>query len=106
MCETKKTDTKPKAADTCSWQGDSPESELDDLAHDHNRQPAETCSWHGDSPEPEIDDLAHDSRPRATSHTEPKVVVIVPVPSDTPVETEKPKKPEDRKKTSKTPPKG
>ncbi|KAI2620041.1 hypothetical protein GGR54DRAFT_113084 [Hypoxylon sp. NC1633] len=55
-------EAKAEAADNCSWRGDSPEPEHDDLAHPEARQPLkpdEVCSWRGDSPEPELDDLAH-----------------------------------------------
>ncbi|KAI1081618.1 hypothetical protein F5B20DRAFT_588231 [Whalleya microplaca] len=52
---------KAEAAKHCDWHGDSPEPELDDLAHVHAkaRPPPENCDWRGDSPEPEIDDLSH-----------------------------------------------
>ncbi|KAI1770741.1 hypothetical protein F4818DRAFT_455513 [Hypoxylon cercidicola] len=73
-------EAKAEAAKNCSWRGDSPEPEFDDLAEDHqNHQPDEVCSWQGDSPEPELDDLAHHSegsnplqRSRAISHVEPR----------------------------------
>ncbi|OTA59083.1 hypothetical protein K449DRAFT_436039 [Hypoxylon sp. EC38] len=79
-------------ADHCSWRGDSPEPELDDLVHDEEthglRLPNEVCSWHGDPPEPELDDLTHDSRnkqspklspkSRAASDTGPQLVDIEP----------------------------
>ncbi|KAI0387726.1 hypothetical protein F5Y04DRAFT_274578 [Hypomontagnella monticulosa] len=56
-------EAKAEAAAACDWRGDSPEPELDDLAHHKIHQPRppdEVCDWQGDPPEPEFDDLAHD----------------------------------------------
>ncbi|KAI1416763.1 hypothetical protein F5Y13DRAFT_204140 [Hypoxylon sp. FL1857] len=103
------------AAEDCSWRGDSPEPELDDLAYDHETHglPGEVCSWHGDSPEPELDDLAHDiedkqspklsPKSRATSDTGPHRVQITPRPLGSPPKPEIPNL-KNRKKTSKKSP--
>ncbi|KAI0401009.1 hypothetical protein F4802DRAFT_609670 [Xylaria palmicola] len=53
----------PAQDDTCEWQGDAPDPELDDLAAecDANRQPSrpvDTCDWRGDGPEQQQDDLS------------------------------------------------
>ncbi|KAI8964349.1 hypothetical protein F5Y11DRAFT_363957 [Daldinia sp. FL1419] len=96
-------ENKAKAAEDCSWRGDSPEPELDDLAHKeepHRPRPSdEVCSWQGDSPEPELDDLAHSPRlsPRSqiNSHTEPLLAEIEPMPLDAFT------KPDDHKKAPK-----
>ncbi|KAI0152525.1 hypothetical protein F4776DRAFT_37034 [Hypoxylon sp. NC0597] len=102
--------------DHCSWRGDSPEPELDDLLHDEDthgrRLPNEVCSWHGDPPEPESDDLARDSRDkqspklspksRAASDTGPKLAHIDLELLDNPSQPESSK---EHKKISKKPPK-
>ncbi|KAI1657918.1 hypothetical protein F4813DRAFT_389184 [Daldinia decipiens] len=91
------------AAEDCSWRGDSPEPELDDLAHKEEphrpRPPDEVCSWQGDPPEPELDDLAHSPKlsPRSQVHTRVEQLLeeIDPMPLDAFP------KPENHKKASK-----
>jgi hypothetical protein len=48
---------KAEAGESCDWRPDSPEPELDDLAHQHIDKPnvpehREVCDWRVDSPEP------------------------------------------------------
>ncbi|KAI0840703.1 hypothetical protein F5Y06DRAFT_293967 [Hypoxylon sp. FL0890] len=92
-------EAKAEAAENCTWRGDSPEPEFDDLAHNEDlRLHDEVCSWRGDSPQPEFDDLAHDSKakespklppkPRATSDAGPHLIQTEPIPSETPPEPE------------------
>ncbi|KAI1102781.1 hypothetical protein F4804DRAFT_353418 [Jackrogersella minutella] len=58
-------EAKAEAAENCSWRGDSPEPQPDDLAHDEQlRLPDDTCDWKGDPAEPELDDLAHPRSPK------------------------------------------
>ncbi|KAI0161154.1 hypothetical protein GGR52DRAFT_586419 [Hypoxylon sp. FL1284] len=80
-----KAEVKAEAAESCDWRGDSPEPELDDLAHNiHHQslQPDEACSWRGDSPEPEFDDLAHRSDAPNLSPRSPEMTHADPVPVD------------------------
>ncbi|KAI1458035.1 hypothetical protein F4805DRAFT_457223 [Annulohypoxylon moriforme] len=67
--------TKAEPAKNCSWRGDSPEPQLDDIGHDEEfrlRIPDDTCSWHGDPAEPELDDLAHHSENEQNPKLSPK----------------------------------
>ncbi|KAI1134350.1 hypothetical protein F5Y05DRAFT_422676 [Hypoxylon sp. FL0543] len=69
-------EAKASADEHCDWRGDSPEPELDDLAHNEDshgiRSHDEVCSWRGDSPEPELDDLAHHSNGKESTKLSPK----------------------------------
>ncbi|KAI2772275.1 hypothetical protein F4815DRAFT_450384 [Daldinia loculata] len=81
---------KAEAAENCSWRGDSPEPELDDLAHKEEphrpRPPDEICSWQGNPPEPGFDYRAHSTKspPRSQINTpvEPLLTEIEPMPLD------------------------
>ncbi|XXG98381.1 Dicer-like protein 1 [Hypoxylon texense] len=102
-------EAKAEAAKNCSWRGDSPEPELDDLAHhtDHHiRHHDEVCSWRGDSPEPELDDLAHHAQspdPSPTSqvifHADTQPIEAEPL--DAPKKRKKSKKPEEHEEAPK-----
>lgn len=113
MSETQR-EAKAEAAENCSWRGDSPEPELDDLAHSTSNhrvhRPNEVCIWRGDSPEPELDDLAHhhespsvSPRSREISHVDPQPIDIEQL--DTPKKRKKSKKPDEHKDPPKEPPK-
>ncbi|KAI1482014.1 hypothetical protein F4774DRAFT_430205 [Daldinia eschscholtzii] len=92
---------KAKAGGNCNWRGDSPEPELDDLAHKEEprepRPPDKVCSWQGDPPEPELDDLAHSPKqsPRSqiNSRVEQLLAEVEPMPLDAFPKPEKHKKP-------------
>lgn len=102
-------EAKAEAAKNCSWRGDSPEPELDDLAHhtDHHIQHHdEVCSWRGDSPEPELDDLAHHPESPNLSPTSRVIFSVDPQPIeieqlDTPKKRKKSEKPEEHEETPK-----
>ncbi|KAI0109902.1 hypothetical protein F4814DRAFT_461101 [Daldinia grandis] len=90
----------PNAAEGCSWRGDSPEPELDDLAHEEEphqpRTSDEVCCRQDDPPEPELDDLAHSPKlsPRSqlNTHVEQLLEEIEPAPLDALLEPETHKK--------------
>ncbi|KAF3061255.1 hypothetical protein GL218_04207 [Daldinia childiae] len=81
---------KADPAEDCNWRGDSPEPELDDLAHKEEphqpRPPDEVCSWQGDPPEPELDDLAHSPKlsPKSQLNTRVEQLLeeVEPMPLD------------------------
>ncbi|KAI1762056.1 hypothetical protein GGR53DRAFT_468662 [Hypoxylon sp. FL1150] len=118
-------EAKAEAAKNCSWRGDSPEPELDDLAHStsnhrfHHR-PAEALVWQADPPEPEPDDLAHRpdkaciwqaGSPEAELQHSRKLSQLDPQPieieqSNTAKKRKKSKKPDEQEDLPIKPPKG
>ncbi|KAI1470588.1 uncharacterized protein F4812DRAFT_469158 [Daldinia caldariorum] len=93
----------PYGPRTSGFRGDSPEPELDDLAHKEEPHQARTsdevCSWQGDPPEPELDDLAHSAEPSHGSQTNLRVEPLLAEVESTPLDT--PLKPENHKEPSK-----
>ncbi|KAH9891464.1 hypothetical protein F4778DRAFT_336036 [Xylariomycetidae sp. FL2044] len=91
------------SAPACDWRGDSPEPELDDLAHPSDDagkpvQPDEVCDWSGDEPEAEHDALDDihlpSSKPTPSAAKEdaspqaPPAEGVLPLPTEPLVPTE------------------